>query len=38
MGDKVGLVIYKIMSDGTLNGLWTVADTPGNGTEVLTPK
>ena len=38
MGDKVGLVIYKILSDGTLNGLWTVADTPGNGTEVLTPK
>ena len=38
MGGKVGLVIYKIMSDGTLNGLWTIADEGGNGTEVLVPK
>ena len=38
MGDKIGLVIYKIMPDGTLNGLWTIADQGGNGTEILTPK
>ena len=34
---KVGIVIYQIMADGHLEGLWTVADTDGVGTEVLTP-
>jgi hypothetical protein len=34
---KVGLVVYEIMADGTLNGVWTMADTNGAGTEVLTP-
>jgi hypothetical protein len=38
MGDKVGLVIYQIMENGTLDGLWTIAGSPGNGTEVLTPQ
>ena len=38
MGDKVGLVIYQIMENGTLDGLWTIAGSPGNGTEVLTPR
>jgi hypothetical protein len=37
LGDKVGLVIYQVMQDGSLNGLWTVANQPGNGTEVLVP-
>jgi len=37
LGNNVGLVIYKIMPDGTLNGLWTLSGAPGNGTEVLTP-
>lgn len=37
MGNVVGLVIYEIMPDGTLSGLWTVADQPGVGTEVLRP-
>ncbi|MBI2717949.1 MAG: hypothetical protein HY245_06335 [Rhizobiales bacterium] len=37
IGDKIGLVIYKLMADGTLNGLWTIAGQEGNGTEVLTP-
>ena len=36
MGDVVGLVIYEIRPDGTLEGLWTVADREGVGTEVLT--
>lgn len=37
MGDSVGLVVYEIKPDGTLEGLWTVADTPGVGTERLIP-
>jgi hypothetical protein len=37
LGDVVGLVIYKVAADGTLNGLWTIASNGGNGTEVLTP-
>lgn len=34
---KIGLVVYEIMADGTLDGVWTVADQDGAGTEVLTP-
>lgn len=34
---SVGLVVYEILPDGTLDGTWTVADTEGAGTEVLTP-
>lgn len=37
MGDAYGLVIYKVLPDGTLNGLWTIAGEGGTGTEVLTP-
>jgi hypothetical protein len=37
LGDDVGLVIYKLEKDGTLDGLWTIAGQNGNGTEVLTP-
>jgi opacity protein-like surface antigen len=37
LGDAVGMVIYKVAADGTLNGLWTVAGNGGAGTEVLTP-
>ncbi len=37
LGDLIGLVIYRIGNDGTLDGQWTVADTDGVGTEVLTP-
>jgi hypothetical protein len=35
LGDKVGLVIYEIRDDGTLDGIWTVADQAGVGTELL---
>jgi hypothetical protein len=35
--DAIGLVVYKVMEDGTLDGLWTIAGKEGNGTEVLTP-
>jgi hypothetical protein len=37
LGDVVGLVIYEIMPDGSMHGTWTVADSPGVGTETLTP-
>jgi len=34
---KVGLVVYEVQPDSTLKGVWTIADTEGAGTEVLTP-
>jgi hypothetical protein len=34
---SVGLVVYELQPDGALNGVWTIADRPGAGTEVLTP-
>ena len=37
MGKAIGLVIYELQPDGTLDGLWTIADEEGVGTEVLTP-
>lgn len=37
MGDAVGLVIYKVAEDGSMDGLWTIAGEKGNGTEKLTP-
>ena len=37
MSGSVGLVIYEVKADGTLDGLWTIADQPGMGTEKLTP-
>ena len=35
--DKVGLVIYEINDDGSLDGLWTIADQDGEGKERLIP-
>ncbi len=37
LGKDVGLVIYKMHADGTLDGVWTIAGQDGNGTEILTP-
>ena len=37
LGNAVGLVIYDIKEDGTLEGLWTIAEKSGVGTETLTP-
>lgn len=34
----VGLVIYTVKPNGVLEGLWTIADTDGVGTETLIPK
>jgi hypothetical protein len=37
MGEAIGLVIYDVLPDGVLKGVWTVADQKGAGTETLTP-
>jgi len=34
----VGLIIYEIEDNGSLKGLWTIADQKGVGEEVLTPE
>ncbi|WP_439816161.1 hypothetical protein [Zavarzinia sp. CC-PAN008] len=38
MGSSVGLVIYRILPNGVLDGVWTIAGQSGAGTEVLTPR
>lgn len=38
MGDVVGIVVYRVLDDGTLDGLWTIAGEDGSGTEILTPE
>lgn len=38
LGESVGLIIYNVGADGTLDGIWTIAGKDGAGTEVLTPK
>ena len=37
LNGKVGLVIYLIQKDGSLDGTWTVAGVNAVGTEILTP-
>jgi hypothetical protein len=37
LGAAIGLVIYEIKGDGVLDGIWTIADQRGSGTDVLTP-
>ncbi|PWW04350.1 hypothetical protein DFR52_1011047 [Hoeflea marina] len=34
----VGLVVYEVMDDGTLEGAWTIDGESGSGTETLTPQ
>lgn len=38
LNGKVGLVIYRIHKDGTLDGTWTVAGVNAVGAEYLTPQ
>lgn len=38
LGKAIGLVVYQVMQDGTMQGIWTIAGQSGNGTEILTPK
>ena len=37
LNGKIGLVIYLVQDDGTLDGTWTVAGVNAVGTEILTP-
>jgi hypothetical protein len=34
----VGLIIYKVAKDGSMDGVWTIAGNGGAGTEKLTPE
>jgi hypothetical protein len=38
LGDEVGLVVYQVKENGTLDGLWTLPGKEGSGTEILSPK
>ena len=38
LGDALGLLIYEILEDGSMDGIWTIAGQDGTGTEVLTPQ
>ena len=33
-----GLVMYKVLADGSMSGIWAIKGQPGNGSEVLTPR
>lgn len=37
LGRSIGLVIYEMQADGSMRGIWTIADQSGVGREVLTP-
>ena len=37
LNGKVGVVVYELKRDGSLDGLWTLADQNGVGTERLVP-
>ncbi len=37
LGSSFGLVVYEVLADGTLKGVWTIADKNGAGTETLIP-
>lgn len=38
LGDSLGLLIYMIMDDGSMDGIWTITGQDGVGSEVLTPE
>jgi hypothetical protein len=37
-GDTVGVTMYHVNDDGSLEGAWTIAGQNGSGTEKLTPQ
>lgn len=37
LGNAVGLVLYELQPNGSLVGVWTIADKSGAGSETLTP-
>lgn len=36
LGDAVGIIVYKVVGDGILEGAWTISGKNGSGTETLT--
>jgi len=36
LGDALGLIVYKVNGDGSLDGTWTITGKDGSGTETLT--
>ncbi|WP_112810720.1 hypothetical protein [Ensifer sp.] len=36
LGDALGLIVYKVNGDGSLEGTWTITGKDGSGTETLT--
>jgi len=36
LGDALGLIVYKVNGDGSLDGKWTITGKDGSGTETLT--
>ena len=36
--DAVGLIVYQVKGDGSLEGAWTISGKDGSGTEKLTPQ
>jgi opacity protein-like surface antigen len=38
LGKDVGLVIYEVNNNGSMDGIWTIADTEGVGSESLIPR
>jgi hypothetical protein len=37
LGKDVGLAVYDVRKDGTLDGVWSIEGQEGSGTEILTP-
>ena len=37
LGESIGLVVYEMKPDGSLEGTWTIADQDSVGEEILTP-
>jgi hypothetical protein len=38
LGKSIGLVVYRIQPDGSMQGVWTIAGENGSGKEILTRK
>ncbi|MCJ8151606.1 hypothetical protein MKI86_20900 (plasmid) [Shinella sp. B3.7] len=36
--DAVGLIVYQVKADGSLEGAWTISGKDGSGSEILTPQ
>jgi len=38
MGEAIGVIMYLVNEDGSLDGYWTISGQDGSGTEKLTPQ